>query len=298
MGAEDSGLRRLQRETCDELVRLPMAEGVESLNVASAAAVALYEIARGAAGPRRLPCPTPAARRACGREGRTMASDAAEAIIEARRSQRILAPLGAIAPKTTEAGYAVQKEVALRLGGLPPAGFKIGATTKQMQAISACPARPAASCPGPGCAPRPPACAIADYVDPGVRMRGRAAAARDIPPGPCTRDQAAEAVGEVFAAMEIVDQRYGDLAVLGTPTLIADQVFHAGGVPGAPVAGWRALDLAATRGRIGVDGHVAARAWAPTCSAIPSRRWPGLPPRPARRPSAGCARGRWCSWGR
>ena len=46
MGAEDSGLRRLQRETCDELVRLPMVEGVESLNVAAAAAVALYEIVR------------------------------------------------------------------------------------------------------------------------------------------------------------------------------------------------------------------------------------------------------------
>nr|WP_246513909.1 RNA methyltransferase [Neoroseomonas soli] len=46
LGAEDSGLRRLQRETCDELVRLPMAEGVESLNVAAAAAVALYEIVR------------------------------------------------------------------------------------------------------------------------------------------------------------------------------------------------------------------------------------------------------------
>lgn len=46
LGAEDTGLRRLQRETCDELVRLPMAEGVESLNVAAAAAVALYEIIR------------------------------------------------------------------------------------------------------------------------------------------------------------------------------------------------------------------------------------------------------------
>lgn len=46
LGAEDSGLRRLQRETCDELVRLPMAEGVESLNVSAAAAVALYEIVR------------------------------------------------------------------------------------------------------------------------------------------------------------------------------------------------------------------------------------------------------------
>jgi 23S rRNA (guanosine2251-2'-O)-methyltransferase len=46
LGAEDAGLRRLQRETCDELVRLPIAPGMESLNVAAAAAVALYEIAR------------------------------------------------------------------------------------------------------------------------------------------------------------------------------------------------------------------------------------------------------------
>jgi 23S rRNA (guanosine2251-2'-O)-methyltransferase len=50
LGAEDAGLRRLQRETCDELVRLPIAPGVESLNVSAAAAVALYEIARGVPG--------------------------------------------------------------------------------------------------------------------------------------------------------------------------------------------------------------------------------------------------------
>ncbi|MFZ6762711.1 23S rRNA (guanosine(2251)-2'-O)-methyltransferase RlmB [Pseudoroseomonas sp. WGS1072] len=46
LGAEDSGLRRLQRETCDELVRLPISGAVESLNVSVAAAVALYELAR------------------------------------------------------------------------------------------------------------------------------------------------------------------------------------------------------------------------------------------------------------
>jgi 23S rRNA (guanosine2251-2'-O)-methyltransferase len=46
LGAEDAGLRRLQRETCDELVRLPIAPEIESLNVAAAAAVALYEITR------------------------------------------------------------------------------------------------------------------------------------------------------------------------------------------------------------------------------------------------------------
>jgi 23S rRNA (guanosine2251-2'-O)-methyltransferase len=46
LGAEDAGLRRLQRETCDELVRLPIHPEMESLNVSAAAAVALYELVR------------------------------------------------------------------------------------------------------------------------------------------------------------------------------------------------------------------------------------------------------------
>ena len=185
-----------------------------------------------------------------------MASDAAEAILEARRSRRILAPLGALAPTTPEAGYALQKEIALRLGGLPPAGFKIGATTKQMQTYLGLAGPAAGFVPKAGLRASPATARHADFVDPGVECEVGLRLARDIPAGPCTRDQAEAAVGEVFAAMEIVDRRYGDLAVLGTPTLIADQVFHAGGVLGAPVADWHAIDLAATRGRLIVDGVV------------------------------------------
>lgn len=43
MGAEDKGLRRLTAERCDVLARIPIAPGIESLNVATAAAIALYE---------------------------------------------------------------------------------------------------------------------------------------------------------------------------------------------------------------------------------------------------------------
>ncbi len=46
MGAEGSGLRRLTREQCDYLVRLPMAGSVSSLNVSVATGVCLFEAVR------------------------------------------------------------------------------------------------------------------------------------------------------------------------------------------------------------------------------------------------------------
>ncbi len=45
-GSEEKGLRRLTRENCDQLVRIPMQGNIESLNVAVSAGICLFETYR------------------------------------------------------------------------------------------------------------------------------------------------------------------------------------------------------------------------------------------------------------
>lgn len=46
MGAEGDGMRRLTRETCDELIKIPLLGSVSSLNVSVATGVCLFEAVR------------------------------------------------------------------------------------------------------------------------------------------------------------------------------------------------------------------------------------------------------------
>ena len=70
MGREGKGLHRLVRENCDGLLRIPVSGRLDSLNVATAAGILMYEVRRqqdvymqSATGadspPERRPKPTP-----------------------------------------------------------------------------------------------------------------------------------------------------------------------------------------------------------------------------------------------
>ena len=182
------------------------------------------------------------------------------ALAAARAAGGVLAPLPpAIAPQTAAEGAAVQRARARAMGAEPPAGFKVGATARRMQEYLSLSGPAAGFIPAGAIVPSGSVLRCADFHRPGVECELAVRLARDLPPGACDGATAAAAVDEVFAAIEVVDNRYPDLTVFGTSSLIADQVFHARAVPGAPVGSgwegdWQLLDLAALVGTLTLDG--------------------------------------------
>ncbi len=142
------------------------------------------------------------------------------------------------------------------VGAGPLGGHKIGCTTPVMQAYLGI----ANPCAGEVFARTVQRgigrFRVADYLRVGVECEIAVELAADIDGRRgFGRATVGEAVGAVLASIEVVDDRYLDYATLGTPTLIADDFFNAGGVLGAPVRDWRRLDLASLAGRMRINGE-------------------------------------------
>ena len=191
-----------------------------------------------------------------------MVRQAAEHISVARlESGRLAALPASIRPHNESDAYLVQTELhqimaSKRRGRV--AGYKIGCTTPVMQEFLGIPNPCAGALYQPAIYFQEAMLKHADYLHPGVEAEIAVFLGGDIPirKSGHDRDSVADAVQAVFAAIEIVDDRWEDYKLIDTPSLIADDFFGAGCVLGEPVASWRDLDLGALNGEMRVNGKV------------------------------------------
>lgn len=180
-------------------------------------------------------------------------------LLGARRAPAPLRqPMAALAGPERPASIAEAAEAQAALFRLSepghPAGFKIAATSARMQTYIGLDGPAAGFMTREGLQASGSTLAFGRFLRPGVECEIAVLLARALPSGPCTQEQAAEAVGAVMAGIELVENRYEDLAGFGAAAMVADQMFHAAAVLGTPLTDWRGLDLGALEGVLSLNG--------------------------------------------
>ncbi len=164
-------------------------------------------------------------------------------------------------PRDEAEGYAIQAALAnvlVKAGRGPVIGAKIGCTTPVMQDYMNIGSPCAGTMHESGLQESPATLRFADYHKVGVECEIAVRLSAPLPgPGPSVnREAVAACVDSCLAAIEIVDARYSDFRAIDTPTLIADDFFHAGCILGPAVRDWRRLDLSGVTGRMAINGDV------------------------------------------
>lgn len=188
---------------------------------------------------------------------------AAEWLVEARLSGRPATDCPAAGALSGEAtGYRVQQAghavlAARGLGGL--VGYKIGCTNKAVQDLL--------KVPGPGYAGVVAANLHERAVElereplqsPGIECEIAFWIGRDLTAegAPYDCESVRPYVASCAAAMEVVENRYGDFRKAPFGLMLADDFFQRACVVGPPVEDWQSLDLAALPGRTLIDDEVA-----------------------------------------
>ena len=165
-------------------------------------------------------------------------------------------------PANEDQAYAVQAALHhwQRENGLGDlAGYKIGCTTPVMQEILQIPNPAFGGVLDKRIFANHAEFPLGDFRNPGIECEIALRLSADLSPGgaPYTRETVAPAIGACMAAIELVDNRYGDILSTGAPVMIADDFFQSACILGAEVADWRDLDLAEIEGRTFINGKLA-----------------------------------------
>ena len=142
--------------------------------------------------------------------------------------------------------------------GTPHAGHKIGCTTPTMQAMLGMTGPVRGWIRTPVLFETGAELPASDFQAPGIECEIAFRIGRDFAPGsgPFGRAEAAARIKDVMPAIEVVDNRYGDWAALGVPSLIADDFFQAACVLGAVIPGIDPMTLDSVTGRTFINGEM------------------------------------------
>ncbi|MBL6931988.1 MAG: fumarylacetoacetate hydrolase family protein [Rhodospirillales bacterium] len=136
-------------------------------------------------------------------------------------------------------------------------GYKIGCTTPTMQRIVGVPNPTFGGILDVNVSHDYGTYAFKNFQKVGIECEIAVRLSSDLPASGAPYDRPAieAAVGSCMAAIEVVDNRYGDYLSIQAPVLIADDFFQAACVLGAEINDWRNIDLSQIEGRTYIDGR-------------------------------------------
>ncbi len=192
------------------------------------------------------------------------AHSAADCLMRARDPAARLGLLPeALRPANAAGAYAIQREVAAGLG--PIGGWKVGATGPDAPVNCA-------PMPASGIAPSPGMLGPAGFaIEAEVAFR----LDQDLPPraAPYSREEVIAALAAAHPAIEWLESRYADPAMVDRWSHLADSLMHGGFVWGEGVADWQGFVFETMTVTQAVDGETLERVGNPAGDMIRLVRW-------------------------
>lgn len=181
-------------------------------------------------------------------------------VIVAHRLARSAIP--ALNGLSEDEGYAIQaaanQDLEAHLG--PRVGYKIGATTEAMRQLLRVKEPVAGEVFASTVLENDAVLGLNRFVSPGIETEIAVRLEAEVPEShaPYDRESIAGYVDYVMPSIEIVDNRYEEIATAGAATFAADNNFNAAIVLGDPILAWRDLALEGLQARTIIDDRVVA----------------------------------------
>jgi 2-oxo-3-hexenedioate decarboxylase/2-keto-4-pentenoate hydratase len=186
-----------------------------------------------------------------------MSCEAASYLVQANREKRRLEGLpDALRPADIASAYDIQAATQKLLGAGKLGGYKIGCTTAVMQTFLKIPSPCFGMMAAANVLASPARLRHATFLHVGIECEIAVRLKKPLSwqQAPFSAQSVSSAVGACLPAIEIVDDRWDDFSTVDTPTLIADNFFHAACVLGPEREDWANVDLAAVAGTTMING--------------------------------------------